>query len=673
MTKKHYLETELEDRIKTDPEVWNFIRRSSLDGVWFWDLEHPEHEWMSPEFWETFGYDPELMPHRADAWQDIINPDDLALAKQNVERHVADPDYPYDQVVRYTKADGTTAWVRCRGLALRNEAGAAVRLLGAHTDLTDLIVSAREREKAFEVSNGRLNAVLDAAHSGVIGFDALGRITFINPSARHMLGGIQSEPPFQWPPEHVFLNAEDLRPLSGSQNPIKKALRGDRVQGEIFLIKRHNSADLRYLRVSSAQVGVEVDTDVGTVLVLDDISEQERNRQQIERSSRLDALGQLTGGIAHDFNNMLATIEYAVQLAQDQDDPEKSETYLRTALGAVRRGADLTKRLLAFAKNQPGLAKSWSIDDVFAHFADLVEPTIEEHIKVTFQNDDPGTFVFCDRGQLENALLNLVLNGRDAIMRSGTGDTINVIARNVLGEVIEEGDEPRETVRAHFEDSSDFASRFVEFAVTDNGPGMEEEVKNRAIDPFFTTKQLSNGSGLGLSMVYGFAKQSQGQLRIYSETGHGTTVRIILPSGTEDGGREEPILRAPVQGGAGKHVLLVENESRLLDIMTELLISLGYKVTTAIAGKIALKEVEDGLDFDLLLTDVVMPGEIGGFDLAKFVRVLRPDVPVIYMSGYTGFSEAEMGGVVAPLIQKPCPLDDLALALHTALNKTEET
>ncbi|MEY1554996.1 PAS domain-containing protein [Yoonia sp. R2331] len=669
MTDKHYLEAELEERLSRDPEIWEFIRQSTLDGVWFWDLEDPAHEWMSPEFWQTFGYDPDKMPHLADAWQDIINPEDLKIAQVNVGRHIEDPDHPYDQVVRYTKADGSTAWVRCRGLALRDETGKAVRLLGAHTDLTELIVAAQVREDAFQRTNARLNAILDAAHSGIIGLDGQGQISFINPAARHMLGALQQEPPLPWPPEYLFLSPNDLLPIKEEDSPVQRSLRGEALNGELYVIRRRNGADLRYLRMSNAQVNGGFETDVTSVLILDDISEQERNRQQIERSSRLDALGQLTGGIAHDFNNMLATIEYAVQLSQDQDDPARANDFLQTALGAVRRGADLTQRLLAFAKSQPGLAKSWLIEDVFNHFSALVKPTIEERITLVFSIEDPGMYIFCDRSQLENAMLNLVLNSRDAIVRSGHGDTIRISARNVtnqLGQTID-GDGQAAT-SDNAEPDDDRSSRFVELAVSDNGPGMDEEVKKRATDPFFTTKESSAGTGLGLSMVYGFATQSQGQLRIYSELEHGTTVRILLPRGTYEGGREGPVARKRAVSGNGQHVLLVENEERLLDIMTELLISLDYKVTTATSGAQALAIVEDGLDYDLLLTDVVMPGKLGGFDLARAVRRIDPEKPVLYMSGYTGFSEAEMGEVVAPLIQKPCPPDELGHTLYDALN-----
>lgn len=677
---KHYLEAELEDRIRDDPNVWDFIRKSSLDGVWFWDIENPEHEWMSEEFWETLGYDPGTKKHLADEWQDIIFKEDRDLAVANLTAHIEDGSKPYDQVVRYRNGAGHTTWIRCRGLALRDETGKAIRVLGAHMDLTDLVSDAQLRETAFEESNQRLNAVLDAAQSGIIGLSDEGQVVFLNPRARHMLGGISDVLPCDWPEEITFLDIENMSPLEASQDPVQRALAGQALTGETSVMSRKNNVDPRYVRVSSKPVAEGGRSDVGTVVVIDDVSEHEKNRQQIERSSRLDALGQLTGGIAHDFNNLLATIEYSVQLASTEQSPVKMNTYLKTALSSVRRGADLTQRLLAFAKRQPGLSKSGFVPSFIDEFAGLVSPTIEAQIELMFETDASELWVFCDHGQLENALLNLVLNSRDAIIRHGVGSKIVVKVRGVAeieADSILRSEDPHTYIakglhtdhEAAHAQADGMAYRYVEFAVTDNGPGMPEEIKRRAIDPFFTTKNTNSGTGLGLSMVYGFIQQSSGEMRIYSEVGHGTTVRLLLPRGTPTGTREEPVERVPVPAGHGQCILVVEDEQNLLAMMTELMQSLGYRVIPAKSGREALAQVQKGLEFDLLLTDIVMPGGIGGFALAREVRELRPNVPVLYMSGYTGFSDSEMGSVVAPLIQKPSPPTELATALRDAFTE----
>ena len=213
--------------------------------------------------------------------------------------------------------------------------------------------------------------------------------------------------------------------------------------------------------------------------------------------------------------------------------------------------------------------------------------------------------------------------------------------------------------------------RFIDFSVSDNGPGMAEEVRRRAADPFFTTKGLSAGTGLGLSMVYGFVENAGGELRIYSEIGHGSTVRLLLPRGTDGGLREGAQDRPERSRGQGQRILIVEDEPELLELVSAMVEGLGYAIGTALSGEDAMALMRQGQEYDLLLTDIVMPGGIGGFELARQVRQLHPGIPIVYMSGYTGVRAEDMGGAVAPILQKPCPPSDLALALSGALSEAE--
>lgn len=503
----------------------------------------------------------------------------------------------------------------------------------------------------------RLKAILDAARSGVIGLNAAGQITSANPSAREMLGEVGTEAPFPWPAGLTFIEPDRMQPVPADLTPIARAMAGEALRGETAAMKQEGKAQPSYVRVSSTPVDARAVEDVATVVILDDITEQERNRQQMERSSRLDALGQLTGGVAHDFNNILATIEYALQLVKP-DTPAEAQPFLKTAETSVRRGAELTKRLLAFAKRQPGMESSVSTVEVLEEFAELGGAVIEEAITLRFENEAEDAYVYCELGQLENALLNLVINSRDAITGSGKGDRITVRVRS-LSEV--------DSHSSLYRKDADSSQRYIEFSVSDNGPGMTEEVRRRATDPFFTTKGQNSGTGLGLSMVYGFVEQSNGEMRIYSELGHGTTVRLVLPRGTADNRREAPRKKEQVVAGNGQRILIVEDEISLLTIITEVVRSLNYEVVAATSGREALALVEAGEGFDLLLTDVVMPGGIGGFELAKEVRARRPEVPVVYMTGYSGLLEADMGAVRAPMLQKPCPPAELAAALRKAL------
>lgn len=539
----------------------------------------------------------------------------------------------------------------------------------------------REANLSLEQSNAeiqqlgaRLETILNTTTSGIIAFDAKGQIILANLPARRFLGGVASEEPFQRPSQIKFLDRENLAPLEASSDPINRVLAGQILNHEIALMDRAGGGDGRYVRLTSNRVE-DKNSIVRTVLAIDDVSEAEQNRQQIERASRLDALGQLTGGIAHDFNNLLATIQYSVQLAADSADQSKRQDYARIALESVERGAQLSTRLLTFAKRQPGAAKSLKVEGLMADFKDLIEPTIEETLSVSFRIDDPGMSVYCDGAQLENALLNLVLNARDAILRAGKGTEITIAVRSVSG--LTSPSEDREPdpdrhftsalegeLRVQAEGETDHSYRYVEFSVTDNGPGMTDEVKRRALDPFFTTKSTNSGTGLGLSMVYGFVQQSGGEIRIYTEPGYGTTMSMILPRGSSDDTREEPMLQQTIVSGQGQRILIVEDELHLRDAMEDLIASFGYEVSSAHSGQDAMDMMAEGLEFDVLITDIVMPGGVSGFELAADIRAVRPDVPVIYMSGYAAYSDKEMGGVIAPLLQKPC--SPLVLSQHLA-------
>ena len=532
-----------------------------------------------------------------------------------------------------------------------------------------MVTRARTRARlgaAVELVRDELELIFNSATSAILAFGPDGQILRANNRARHMLGGISDPVPFIWPERIGFLDVETMHPLEASADPVSRALSGHKLQSAIHLMRRVQEGEKqRYVRIDNVVVDND-NSDIRTVLIIDDVSNEERNRQVVERKNRLDALGQLTGGIAHDFNNLLASLLYALELAVKSQDQKKRDKYLETASNAIKQGRALTGRLLAFARRQPGLATSRKTTDVFHDFEKLVRPMLEAQIAIKLLVDEPELRHYCDQAQLETALMNLVLNSRDAILRSGEGNRIEVQARAIrFSKTEEDSDQPK------IETPEGTSLRFVEISVSDNGPGMESETLNRCTDPFFTTKETNSGTGLGLSMVYGFVTQSDGDLRIYSEPGVGTTVRMILPRGTELGSREEAMPEEDVQQGGGQTLLVVEDEVKLLDMIADVLVNMEYKVVPARSGQEALQLVEDGLVFDLLLTDVVMPGKVGGFELARRVRALRPDIPVIYSSGYTGFTAAEMGDVQAPLLQKPTPPAELAEAILRELKRGE--
>lgn len=649
-----------------------------LPGIAFvFDLDCETNTFSTNDIARMAGYSREEFDEfGADVLARVVFPDDLLRVEQHFEALKADDsgDLGYIEY-RVVHRDGTIHWVASHDRVCgRDDTGKATQIIGMSIDVSAHKATVHELEEAQRM----LKVVFQTAGSAIIAIDGEKRVQALNDAARHVLGGIDMVAPFEWPADICFLDPETLSRLEPDADPVHRSLTGRKLMGELNLMTRKTKGQNRYVRVSSTPA--DTADGVASVIVLEDVSEQELTRQQMERASRLDALGQLTGGIAHDFNNLLATIQYSIDLAMRIIEPGHTRNLLNTALGSVDRGAALSRRLLAFARRQPGLAQSNLLETVRAEFMALVQPTIEETIEVSFEVEQSGMYVFCDQGQLENAILNLVLNSRDAIVRSGRGDKIMINARPVTDSesdeatlirvdgtlrardlVIEKNrDRNRDDLKLH---------RYVEVSVTDNGPGMTEEVRRRAVDPFFTTKDTNSGTGLGLSMVYGFVQQSGGELRLYSEVGQGTAVRMMLPRGTPVGAREGPVEREPSLRGGGETILVVEDEPALLMLLSETVRSIGYKVICAANGTEAMAIVDDGVEFDLLLTDIVMPGGISGFALAKSIRNLMPNVPIVYMSGYSGYDESEMGEVVAPMLPKPCPEPELSRQLFKEFKK----
>ncbi len=643
--------------------------------VYVYNHESQANEFSSPAMTRLTGFSPkDLREMGPDVIGRLITRDDLPRVMQHFKTIQGLSDGEVRSIeYRLTRKDGTVIWVLSQDTVFdRDVSGNVIRHIGTATDVTaqrETAKAAREVRREADRANRILGAVFDTVGAGIVGLDAHRRVLTINPRARHILGGISASVPFDWPKNIVFLEPGKMRAMESSADPINRALSKTEIDAEVHLLSRAHSTEARYVRVSSTQSD-DAETGLMTVIVLEDVTVAEKARQQVERSSRLDALGQLTGGIAHDFNNLIATTMYAVQLSL-QSDAKEANKLLRSALSSMERGQKLTHRLLAFAQRQPGLAESKRISDIFSQFKALVRPVIEEDVEMVFQDVEPDLAVYCDTDQLENALLNLVLNARDAIASSGRGDRITIQARIAARTPSEtdKDDPPAEDDAA--QRLSNARSEFVEMSVSDNGPGMADEVKRRAIDPFFTTRQKKSSSGLGLSMVYGFVQQSNGSLRIYSEEGQGSTISLTLPRGKVDQCSERSHIEAPVMPGLGETVLLVEDEIDLQRMMQRLLRNIGYDAVTANSGADALKLIEDGLIFDVLMTDVVMPGGVGGFELARAVRERRPGMPVVYMSGYTGFSEEEMGSVVAPLVRKPSPPATISRTLAKVLGRED--
>ncbi|MEX2618064.1 MAG: PAS domain-containing protein [Alphaproteobacteria bacterium] len=388
-----------------------------------------------------------------------------------------------------------------------------------------------------------------------------------------------------------------------------------------------------------------------------DITGRLEMEQQLREAQKLEAVGHLTGGVAHDFNNLLTVIlGNAEMLAELAPDPQL-RSMAEMTMSAAERGAQLTSRLLAFARRQPLDPKPTDLNQVAESARLLIRRTLPESIEFNFAPDPDLGITEIDSSELDTALLNLVINARDAMQGDGklTVETANVVLDKHYAE------RHPEVV----------PGEYVMIGVSDTGAGMDPETLRRAFEPFFTTKAVGMGSGLGLSMVFGFTKQSGGHIKIYSEPGEGTSVKLYFPRvrvGRQSG--YQPTVEAPPQGGT-EHILVAEDDDLVLTYLESQLLSLGYRVTTAMSGPEALNALQTRGDFDLLLTDVIMPGGMNGRELADRARAANPSLKVLFTSGYTENAIVHQGRLDpgVELLSKPYTRMELATKVRAVLDK----
>ncbi len=392
-------------------------------------------------------------------------------------------------------------------------------------------------------------------------------------------------------------------------------------------------------------------------LLVAEMATRESAEARLRQAQKMDAVGQLTGGIAHDFNNMLAVVLGGVELAKRRiaDGREDPVRHLDSAMEGASRAAALTKRLLAFARAEPLLPAATDADALIAGMSDLLDRTLGERITVQHQAQADGWPIFADRHQLENALLNLAVNARDAVEAAGSnGGSLKIAtARVVLGD-------------GEIADLA--AGDYVRIAVSDSGTGIEREVLDRIFEPFFTTKATGKGTGLGLSQVFAYARQSGGAVTVDSTIGTGTTISLFLPRhiGEVASHDERAVEAAQTPSNRVANILVVEDDRRVLAATVDALLEIGHQPFPCLGPDEAADVLRLHPDIDLLLTDVLMPGQTGP-ELAADLRQIQPDLKVIFVTGYSGdIASAEAFGSDT-VLRKPFTISALGTAIDTTL------
>jgi PAS domain S-box-containing protein len=625
----------------------------------------------SPEYLLVHGLPPEAANETHEDWVKRIHPDDRVVTEQKFRDAIASN--VRDYTVRYRiirPSDGEVRWIAVKSVIERDSEGRPIRLVGAHTDITEQMQAEQALRQSEEQSRNLaaeladLNATLEqrvlektrerdriwnVSQDLLLVADRDGTWRSINPAWTRTLGWQEDEllnRTSEWldhPDDHVSTRSEVQRKLASGQPTVRFENRF-----------RHKDGSYRWLSWTAVVDGDKIFAVARDITAEKAAGERLKvTEEALRQSQKMEAVGQLTGGIAHDFNNLLTGIVGSLDLMQarlKQGRTENVGRYIEAAMTSANRAAALTHRLLAFARRQPLIPKSVDANALVVSLEDLLRRTIGERLDLEIVAATDLWLTICDPNQLESALLNLAINARDAMPDGGK---LTIATGNMV------------IAALHADAPALLPGDYICIDVTDTGTGMSPEVVARAFDPFFTTKPIGQGTGLGLSMIYGFARQSNGHVSIDSRPGHGTSVKLYLPRyygeaavGAADSGPDES------QAATGETVLVVEDEPVVRSVIVEMLRDQGYRVHEAIdgpSGLRVLRVLRDEARIDLLVTDVGLPG-MNGRQLADQARETRPDLKILFITGYAE-SAAIAEGFLQPgmeMITKPFDLDNLS-------------
>jgi PAS domain S-box-containing protein len=542
------------------------------------------------------------------------------------------------------RKDGTRFWAHVVIDQIRDPAGQLVGFAMVTRDLTDRRAAEQELRASEERFRLLVQSVTDYA---IYMLDPDGRVSSWNAGAQRFKGYSSDE----IMGEHFsrFYTEED-REAGIPGIALDTARNEGRFEAEGWRVRKDGSRF--WATVIIDPIRNEAGELIGFTKVTRDLTEKRAIEEQLRQSQKMEAVGQLTGGLAHDFNNLLTGISGSLEMMQirmAQGRTAEFDRYLMAAQGAVKRAAALTHRLLAFSRRQTLDPKPTNVNRLLSDLEELVRRTVGPSIKVEVVGASGLWPTLVDPNQLENAVLNLCVNARDA-MPGGGRLTIEAANKWLDDRAARNHDLP--------------VGQYVSVCVTDTGTGMTADVIAKAFDPFFTTKPIGEGTGLGLSMVYGFARQSGGQVRIYSELGQGTTMCLYLPRHAEDDSVQEEV-ELPTDmdaAGGGEVVLVIDDDPTIRMLVGEVLAESGYAVIEAPDGPAGLKVLDSNARIDLLITDVGLPGGMNGRQVADAARVSRPNLKILFITGYAenaviGQTRLENGMFV---MTKPFQMDMLA-------------
>jgi PAS domain S-box-containing protein len=571
------------------------------------------------------------------------------LPREEIIKQVRDRGSWQGEIEQHRK-DGSLVSVASLWVARLTDEGKIQSILQINSDITEL----KQAQAELTTREAHLRSILETVPEAMIVIDEGGVVTSFSAAAAQLFGygpeevigrNVKMLMPTPYHDEHDgyirrFLETGEARIIGYG-----RVVKGQTKDGAVFPLE---------LAVGEARAnGQRIFTGF-----IRDLTARQKMEAELRQSQKMEAVGQLTGGVAHDFNNLLTVIAGNLEMLEANLKDDRQREMLREAQDAVQDGAKLTAQLLAFGRRQPLNPKPTDVGPLVSNFAELLRRTLGESIELSIVTTGSAHLAVVDAPQLQNALLNLVINARDA-MPDGGRLTIEISHARLDADYAQAYPEVR-------------TGRYVLIAVTDTGEGMSEEVRERAFEPFFTTKPTGAGTGLGLSMVYGFVKQSEGHIQLYSEPGRGTTVRLFLPLAEAVHNVAEPSKRkaeADVMPGGSETILLVEDDPRLRKVASRRLRSLGYQVIEADNGANALTLLAAHPEVAMIFTDFVMPGGMNGDDLAEAAIAARPAIKILFTSGYAEPAAARRRLRASAWLKKPYTAIELAKKIRAVLGE----
>ena len=498
------------------------------------------------------------------------------------------------------------------------------------------------------LEDDRFRIVPETMVDGLIIIDAAGAIQYVNPGCeklfKYTAGELIGRNVAALMPGPYAANHDSF--LSRHRETRVKRIIG--IGRELTGLKSDGTVFPMYLSVGEAETA----SGIIFVGIIYDLTDKKRAEEMILHHQKLDAIGQLSGGIAHDFNNILAVIGGNLEMIANVDLPPAARRAVARAQDAAVRAARITQRLLAFARKQPLQRQMLDLNKCLEDMSEMLQRTIGEAVDIRMYLASNTGIVDADIDQFETAVLNLVVNARDAMPEGGVV--------TIETEMVQFDDDPRIAQEAPPGD-------YLRVSVSDNGAGMSAEVCARAIEPFFTTKEVGAGTGLGLSMVYGFMKQIGGHARLYSEVGHGTRVSLFFPHAGSGDTAPHAAADTSTPSGDGETILVVEDDPDVRLVTVSRLESLGYRVKIAVDGTSALDVLGRSPEIQLALVDVVMPGGMDGHALADEIEKRHPRIRIVLTSGYSPRMATAAGRAGRPFLPKPSTRAQLAQMVRGTL------